>query len=111
MAHDTNLSAEEKHKAKIKKILFVTAILAGVTILEFICAFTMKRGAFLTILFFVMTIGKAYYIVAEFMHLGHEVPSLKRAIIFPFIFILWLIGALLWEGSTAFEMREHFDLF
>lgn len=111
MAHDINLSPEEKHKAKMKTILIVTAILSAVTLVEFVLAFTVSRGAVLTILFFVLTIAKAYYIVKEFMHLGHEVPSLKRAIIFPFVFILWLIGALLWEGSTQYNMREVFDLF
>ena len=111
MAHDINLSPEEKHKAKIRTILMVTGILSAVTIVEFILAFTVPRGAILTILFFVLTIAKAYYIVKEFMHLGHEVPSLKSAIIFPFVFILWLIGALLWEGSVVFDQRSLFDLF
>ncbi|MGB0522163.1 MAG: cytochrome C oxidase subunit IV family protein [Flammeovirgaceae bacterium] len=111
MAHDINLTPEERHKAKMRTILIVTIILSVVTIVEFIFAFTMERGAVLTILFFVLTIAKAYYIVKEFMHLGHEVPSLKSAIIFPFIFILWLIGALLWEGSEVFHMRDTFDLF
>ena len=111
MAHDTNLSPEAKHKAKMKTILYVTLILSAVTIVEFILAFTMDRGAMLTAIFFILTLAKAYYIVSEFMHLGHEAPSLKRAVIFPFIFVLWLIAALLWEGSVVFDMRETFDLF
>lgn len=111
MAHDINLSPEEKHKAKMKTIFIVTVILSVVTLVEFVLAFTMDRGAMLTSVFFILTLAKAYYIVKEFMHLGHEAPSLKRAIVFPFAFILWLIGALLWEGSVAYEMRSVFDLF
>jgi len=111
MAHDTNLSAEEKHKAKIKTIIQVTVILSVVTLAEFAMAFIFPRSAALTTGFFVLTIVKAYYIVSEFMHLGHEVPSLKRSIIFPLLFVLWLIAVLLWEGSTVFDMRDSLDLF
>lgn len=111
MAHDTNLSPEEKHKAKMKTIVMVTLILSGVTFVEFALAFLMDAGIARTTIFFVLTFAKAYYIIAEFMHLGHEVPSLKRSIIFPLIFVVWLIAVLLWEGSVIFDMRTIFDLF
>lgn len=103
MAHDINLSEEETKKAKQKNIIRVMLILSAVTILEFIFAFTLQRGVWLTILYFALTIAKAYYIVSEFMHLGHEAPSLKYAIVFPMIFVIWLIIALLVEGTAIFE--------
>lgn len=111
MAHDMTLSAEERKQAKIKNIIRVTAILSIVTAAEFAVAFIpdgvmgglFERGPLLTSLFFVMTIVKAYYIVSEFMHLGHEVRSLRYAIVFPMVFIVWLIIALLVEGSAIFD--------
>ena len=106
MAHDINLSAEERKQAVIKYIIRVTIILSVVTAFEFLLAFTMSRGVLLTSLFFALTIVKAYYIVSEFMHLGHEVRSLKYAVVFPLIFILWLIVALLVEGTAIFDANH-----
>jgi cytochrome c oxidase subunit IV len=102
MAHDANLSLEEKKKAKVKKIMQVTLILSVITGLEFAAAFAMGAGTARTLLFFIMTIFKAYFIVSEFMHLGHEVKPLKYIVVLPFIFIIWLIIALLVEGDYIF---------
>ena len=110
MANDTNLTAEEKHKAKMKTIVRVTIILSAVTMIEFIFAFAMGAGTARTALFFILTIVKAYYIISEFMHLGHEVKPLKWSIIFPLAFIAWLIVALLVEGDTVFDLRSTYDL-
>jgi cytochrome c oxidase subunit IV len=102
MAHDVDMTADEKKKAKVKKIMQVTLILSLVTAAEFAVAFVMGAGFARTSLFFIMTVVKAYFIVSEFMHLGHEVKPLKYAIILPFVFIIWLIIALLVEGDYIF---------
>lgn len=103
MSQDINMSEEDIKKAKQKNIIRVMLILAAVTALEFVFAFTLQRGVWLTILYFALTIAKAYYIVSEFMHLGHEVRSLRYSIIFPLILIIWLLVALLVEGTAIFE--------
>jgi cytochrome c oxidase subunit IV len=110
MAHDINLSAEEKHKAKMKTIVKVTAILSILTAIEFAVAFIWEANVWRTSLFFVLTIFKAYYIVSEFMHLGHEAKSLRLSVILPLLFIVWLIIALLVEGDTVYELRSIFGL-
>jgi len=110
MAHDINMDKGEAHKAKIKKIIQVTIILSVVTGIEFVFAFIMDAGTARTALFFILTIVKAYFIISEFMHLGHEVNALKWSIIFPLAFILWLIVALLVEGDTVYQLRELFNL-
>jgi cytochrome c oxidase subunit IV len=99
MAHNPNLSPEEAHKANVRHIWKVTAILAGITIVEFILAFQMEPGMLRNSIFIVMTIVKAFYIVSEFMHLGSEVKTLIYVIILPLVFVVWLIIALLAEGS------------
>lgn len=49
--------------------------------------------------FVILTIFKAYYIVSEFMHLGHEMRRLILSILVPFIFIVWLIIGMVIEGD------------
>lgn len=93
------------NKEHIKKIWKTAGILALVTAVEFALAFTMPRGALLISLFIILTLVKAFYIVAEFMHLRHEVKTLIYTIIVPTVFVLWLIVALLMEGGQILDGR------
>jgi len=102
MAHSDNLTPEEAHKATVKRIWTVTGILASVTALEFALAFLMTPGMARNMIFVIMTFIKAFYIVAEFMHLRHEVKALIWSIILPCAFLVWLVIALLTEGSFIF---------
>ncbi|MCS7017568.1 MAG: cytochrome C oxidase subunit IV family protein [Cytophagales bacterium] len=102
MAHSENLTPEEAHKANVRRIWTVTGILAGVTALEFLLAFTMPAGIARNMIFVIMTFIKAFYIVAEFMHLRHEVKVLIWSIVLPCAFVVWLVIALLVEGSSIF---------
>jgi cytochrome c oxidase subunit 4 len=53
---------------------------------------------------------KAFYIVSEFMHLGHEVKGLIYSVILPMIFIVWLIVALVnLEGGSVKDSRGIID--
>ncbi len=102
MAHSENLTPEQAHKATVKRIWTVTAILAGITIIEFALAFLMNPGMARNMIFVIMTFIKAFYIVAEFMHLRHEVKALIWSIVLPCAFVVWLVIALLTEGSFIF---------
>ncbi|MCR9154940.1 MAG: cytochrome C oxidase subunit IV family protein [Bacteroidetes bacterium] len=54
----------------------------------------------LNVIFIVLTIGKAYYIVAEFMHLGHERKNFMWTITLPIIVLIpYLTFILLTEGG------------
>lgn len=90
---------EDHGKKSRKKIWQVFWILLAITVAEFVVAFVVGRGAFRNITFIVMTIVKAFYIVAEFMHLKHEVKSLIMTILIPMIFVVWMVLALLLEGG------------
>lgn len=96
---ENNVVVEPVDKAKVRHILKVAIILFVVTVFEFIIAFTLTAGGLKTSIFVVMTIIKAFYIVSEFMHLGHEEKGLRWMIIFPTILVIWLIVTLLAEGS------------
>ncbi len=92
-------------KAKINKIWKVALILAVVTALEFLVAFTLPHeySSLRVIIFVGMTIVKAFYIVAEFMHLAHETKTLIWSILIPCVFVVWLIAALLIQGGSIFS--------
>ncbi len=97
-----DIPVQPANKAKIRKIWKVALILAIVTSIEFLFAFTLPRGIMLTSIFIGLTIVKAYYIVSEFMHLGHEVKVLIWSILLPMIFVIWLIIALIVEGGYIY---------
>lgn len=109
MAHGHAPTAPgEIPKPQTKEIWVTFWILFAVTALEFIIAFTVINPDARTfrIAFFVgLTIVKAYYIVANFMHLRHEVKSLIWAVVLPCIFIVWFIVAMLYEGGSVFSAR------
>lgn len=101
----SNVQVQPVDKEKVKKIWKVALIMGVVTLIEFVFAFTMPRGVLLIAIFFGLTIVKAFYIVAEFMHLKHETKSLIWSIMIPLILILWLIAALIIEGDAIFSSR------
>ena len=94
-------------KEKIRKIWKVALILAIVTACEFAVAFMLppEYRTLKIVTFIIMTIVKAFYIVAEFMHLGHEVKSLIYSILIPMAFVVWLLIALVVEGGSILVVR------
>jgi cytochrome c oxidase subunit 4 len=87
---------EEEGKVIRKKIIKVTVLLSLITALEVTLGIFIKQGTNLWPLvkwsFIIMTLVKAFYIVAVFMHLGDERKSLRYVIIVPYaLFILYLL--------------------
>lgn len=91
----------EEHRVKdsVKLIWRTFWILLVITIFEVGIAFTSIPHDILIVVFIVLTIVKAYFIVAFFMHLKHEVVPLKYAIVLPFVLILYLICMVIAEGN------------
>ena len=99
---DAHHSEEEGVKMR-KKIWFVTALLTVITIVEVALGSLIKQSSpswpIIKVLFIILTLIKAAYIVLSFMHLGHEKKSLKYVILVPYIlFILYLLILLLAES-------------
>lgn len=61
------------------------------------------------ILYIFLTLTKAFYIVAEFMHLGHELKNLIMTIIVPLFLFVWFIAAFLWDGNSYRNLRNDYD--
>ncbi len=89
-----------------KAIWMTFWILAALTAFEFLIAFTLHSKELRLLIFASMTIVKAFYIVGEFMHLKHEVKSMIWMIIIPCIFVVWLLGAMIWEGGSVESNKD-----
>ena len=95
-----NQYIEEHYDPKNKSVIWRTFwILLVVTIFEVGIAFTSLSKQLLMIVFIVLTIVKAYFIVAFFMHLKHEKISFGYTIILPFLLIVYLIALCIAEGN------------
>lgn len=116
MAHHS----EEEGKVKRRKLWNVFWIMLAITILELIIgSFANQLGlleadrtstVLLKVIFIGLTIGKAFYIVFSFMHLGHEKKALKYSILAPYlIFILYLIYIIIAEAVYCGVNKEKMD--
>lgn len=104
-SEETQVQVQPVDKAKVKKIWTVAGILALVTAIEFVFAFTMGAGNARTAIFIILTIVKAFYIVGEFMHLKHEVKVLIWSILIPMLFVIWMLIAFVYEGGSLYDAR------
>lgn len=93
-----------------KKIWSVFWILLGITAIEFFIALVLiPKGAIGhglgNFIYIALTILKAFYIVAYFMHLKFEKLGLIYSIIVPLIFIIFFIVWMLYEGNYWMHIR------
>lgn len=98
----TQVQPQPVDKAKIRKIWVTAGYMALITALEFLVAFTipLEMATTRVSIFVLMTIVKAFYIVAEFMHLKYEVKVLIWSILIPMVFVIWMLIAFIYEGSA-----------
>jgi cytochrome c oxidase subunit IV len=104
---------EENHgNGEVKK---VTIILSVLTIIELVLGFWMIgitsealrlaiKGAII-----ILMMAKAFYIVAYFMHLKHELKNLIMTIVVPLGLFIWFIIAFLWDGNSFRNLRNTYD--
>lgn len=106
-SHTNHIEPEVKEvdPKKILKIWKVAGILALITAVEFIIALSgwFDRGPVLIAIYIILTLAKAFFIVAEFMHLGHEKKALVYSVIMPIVFLFWAILAFLMESNAIYE--------
>ena len=111
--HDTH-SAEHHHDA-IAEIKKVTIILSILTIVELILGFWMigmeSHGLRLAVkgAIVILMMAKAFYIVAYFMHLKHEIKNFIMTIIVPLALFIWFITAFLSDGNSFRNLRNNYD--
>jgi len=89
-------------------------ILLGITIVEITLATIHMKTGFpskyvLNGIYLILTCAKAFYIIAEFMHLGHEIKNMIMTIAVPALIFVWFIIAFLWDGSSYNALRNRYD--
>lgn len=101
----SNIHHDEDHESLSKhKIWQVFFVLLGITAIEFTIALylvphhVLKQGIANPV-YIVLTLAKAFYIVAYFMHLKFEKIGMVYTILVPTLFIIGLILVLTNEGN------------
>jgi cytochrome c oxidase subunit IV len=119
MANYSETATTTAHAPNNSKVIWRTLlILSVITCVELIVGMFWAPGAikanpgmklWFNIFYLIMTLAKAYFIVAEFMHLGHEVKNLIMTIVLPLFLFVWFIIAFLWEGSSYKNLRDNYN--
>jgi cytochrome c oxidase subunit 4 len=94
-SHDAHADGEHEGMTRVK-ILQVLGILTAITAVEFFIALYLVPHGVMTYhaanpIYIVLTLLKAFFIVAYFMHLKFEKSALIYTIIVPILFIIGLI--------------------
>lgn len=96
---------EATYKEQVSAVWKTTLLMAVVTAVEVAIAlihffyFHQYPKSYIVGFMIVATLIKAFYIVAEFMHLKYEKKALILALGVPLIFLVWALIALMVEGN------------
>ncbi|MBY0245962.1 MAG: cytochrome C oxidase subunit IV family protein [Sphingobacteriaceae bacterium] len=115
--HSTEDHSHDEHASmSVGKIWKVFGILLLITVIEFIVALWVKPKGYLgsheiligNTIYIVLTLVKAFYIVAYFMHLKYEKLGLQLSLSISFIFIIYFIVLMFIEGGYLnLQMPSH----
>ena len=102
---------EEEGRRIRRKIWAVTGLLAVITTIEVAVGaywkewFDASAWHMIKLLYVVLTLVKAGYIVAVFMHLGDERRNIRAIILVPYaLFILYLLWIAIWESNYVHHL-------
>lgn len=113
--HGQKSHGDEGHSFDAKAIWRTFWILLIITCLELIIGmfvaplFPHSTKIWFNILYIIFTAAKAFYIIAEFMHLKHEIKNMVMTIAVPALLFIWFIGAFLWDGHSFKMLRHNLD--
>lgn len=108
----------ETYKAAKKEIWKITIILTILTIIELVLGFWMYSSKdslgtggihFIKGVILILMIAKAFYIVAYFMHLKHEIKNMVMTIVVPLSLFIWFIISFLYDGNSYNHLRNTYD--
>jgi cytochrome c oxidase subunit IV len=105
---------KEKSSFDSKAVWRTFWILLCITVFELVIAIIYYETHFfpkhlLNGVFVIMTLAKAFFIIAEFMHLGHEIRNLVMTIAIPACLFIWFLIAFVWDGSSYHTLRQRYD--
>ncbi|MFM8787872.1 MAG: cytochrome C oxidase subunit IV family protein, partial [Bacteroidota bacterium] len=97
------MSGEHSNSFDIKGIWMVFWVLFAITAVEFIIALaipeTFMAKPIKNVIYIALTLLKAFYLVAYFLHLKFERINLIYSILLPTIFVMGVIAALMYESD------------
>ncbi|MBA3828919.1 MAG: cytochrome C oxidase subunit IV family protein [Taibaiella sp.] len=108
MQHHTDVNSVES-KNQVKKIWRVFWILLVVTVAEVILGMFFSHNmpkVLVAVFFLALTLFKAGYIVAIFMHLGDEKKNFLITVMIPLTLFIWFIIAFLSDGFFWLHMNS-----
>ena len=117
MEHNTHseVTVHHEHSGSTKRIWKTFWLLLIITVIELglgllIYAVDMPSWVILAIkgIVCILTLAKAFYIVAVFMHLGDEIRNLIMTIVVPLLLFVWFIAAFLWDGNSYRTLRNRY---
>ncbi len=113
ITHDQH---DDKHGFDKSAIWRTFWVLLGITCVELVIGmFIAPRlphttKVYINIVYIFLTAAKAFYIIAEFMHLKHEIKNMIMTIAVPALLFIWFIGAFLWDGDSFKSLRNNIDI-
>jgi len=117
--HNTSATAntghDDGHGFDTKAIWRTFWILLVITCIELIIGmfiaprFPHHYKIWFNVCYIIFTGAKAFYIIAEFMHLRHEIKNMIMTIAVPALLFVWFITAFLWEGNSFKNLRKNLD--
>jgi len=116
MEHTHTETTEQHEDGGTREIWKVTIILSVLTIIELALGFWMMGMALESAsrlavkgTIVILMMAKAFYIVAYFMHLKHEIKNLIMTIVVPLALFVWFITAFLYDGNSFRNLRNTYD--
>lgn len=109
MSHHSDVNSTES-KTQVKKIWKVFWILLAVTLVEVFIGMKLSHAmpkGLLAFIFLGLTLFKAGYIVAIFMHLGDEKKNFMTLVLIPLVLFVWFIIAFLADGDFWLNINAH----
>ncbi|MDR3679662.1 MAG: cytochrome C oxidase subunit IV family protein [Flavipsychrobacter sp.] len=110
MSHHSDVESTES-KTQIKRIWKVFWVLLLITLVEVVLGMFFSHEmpkVLVAFLFLALTLLKAGYIVAIFMHLGDEVKNFIVTVLIPLVLFVWFIIAFLADGGFWLHMNQSF---
>ena len=114
--HSTEVVHHHEPSSSTKRIwrtfwilLIITVIELGLGLLMYAVEMPAWLHLFIKGVICILTLAKAFYIVAVFMHLGDEIRNMIMTIVVPLFLFVWFIAAFLWDGNSFRTMRNRYD--
>jgi len=109
----THHQSDAEFKRRVRKTTILLSVITVIELLLGLLMYAMPDLPTFLVLFIkgvivILTLAKAFYIVAVFMHLGDEIRNMIMTIVVPLMLFVWFIAAFLWDGNSYRTMRNRY---